>query len=89
MTKQVIVAADVLRARAEKITKRISIGLAFTMMEDRFPWPKYYVRLVRTDTGNWRCDIELCGGDGPVVSAYDADMVVAMCQAALAVPEGA
>lgn len=49
----------------------------------QFPWPKFYVRLTVTDTGNWRCDIELRGGDGPVVSAAAKDAPLAISQAAL------
>src|SRR5688572_4265045 len=49
----------------------------------QFPWPKFYARLTVTDTGNWRCDIELRGGDGPVVSATAKDAPLAISQAAL------
>lgn len=49
----------------------------------KFPVPKFYVRVVATDTGNWRCDIDTHGGDGPVVSAYDKLAPRAICLACL------
>lgn len=58
------------------------IGCAWHAVK-RFPHPQFYVRLVITVTGNWRCDIELKGGDGPVVSAVNEDAAMAICMAAL------
>lgn len=61
----------------------VSIADAWRVL-GQFPWPKFYVRLVVTETGNWRCDIELRGGDGPVISAVAKDAPLAICLAALA-----
>ena len=58
------------------------IALAWLILTS-FQWPRQLTRLQRTDTGNWRCDIELHGGDGPTVSAYHVDAPVAICRAAL------
>lgn len=49
----------------------------------RFGPPQFYVRLVTTVTGNWRCDIELRGGDGPTLSAANEDAAMAICMVAL------
>lgn len=45
----------------------------------RFSPPRYYTRLVITDTGKWRCDIDFRGGDGPVCSAAHDDIHMAIC----------
>lgn len=58
------------------------IGCAWHVVK-RFVWPKYYVHLVTTVPGNWRCDIELNGGDGPTVSAVNEHASMAICMAAL------
>lgn len=58
------------------------MGCAWLVVK-RFVWPKYYVRLLTTSTGNWRCDIDLNGGDGPVVSDYHEHASMAICMAAL------
>lgn len=59
------------------------IGDAWKVLE-KFPWPQYRVLLMTTESGNWRCDIHLRGGDGPVASAFDKDAPRAICLAALA-----
>lgn len=46
---------------------------------ERFPWPQYRVLLMITESGNWRCDIHLRGGDGPAVSAFDKSVARAIC----------
>lgn len=58
------------------------IAQAWQVLE-MFPVPRYWARLVATDTGNWRCDIDTRGGDGPVASAFDKDAPRAICLAAL------
>jgi hypothetical protein len=65
-----------------------NIAQAWQALE-KFPVPRYYVRLLTTETGNWRCDIELRGGDGPVVSAYDKSAPLAICLCALKAVGGA
>jgi len=60
-----------------------NIELAWIVLE-HFAWPKYYVRIVRTETGRWRCDIELNGGDGPTRSGNAETAPLAICRAALA-----
>lgn len=50
---------------------------------EKFPVPKFYVRLVTTVTGNWRCDIDMNGGDGPNVSAFDRSAAKAISLACL------
>lgn len=59
-----------------------NIAHAWRVLE-HFTWPQFYTRLVRTSTGNWRCDIDLNGGDGPVRSAYAETAPLAICRAAL------
>ena len=59
------------------------IDHAWRVLEE-FTWPQFYTRLVRTEKGNWRCDIDLNGGDGPVRSAYAKTAPLAICRAALA-----
>ena len=60
-----------------------NIAHAWRVLE-YFTWPQFYTRLVRTETGNWRCDIELNGGDGPNRSAWAETAPLAICRAALA-----
>lgn len=55
------------------------------LLEARFPWPRYYTCLCRTETGNWRCDIELHRADGPVISASAPTIPLAICRAAVLV----
>ena len=59
------------------------IACAWLVLES-FTWPQFYTRLIRTDNGNWRCDIELNGGDGPNRSAWAETAPLAICRAALA-----
>ena len=59
------------------------ISGAWRILETNFPYPQYYVRLTRTDTGNWRCDIELNGGDGPTVQGLAETAALAICRAIL------
>lgn len=61
----------------------VDIAHAWHVLE-HFTWPQFYTRLVRTETGNWRCDIELNGGDGPTRSAFADTAPLAICRAALA-----
>lgn len=56
---------------------------ALYLLEQHFAPPKHFTRLVLTETGNWRCDIELRGGDGPVISAAAETVPLAICLAAL------
>lgn len=53
----------------------------------RFKPPHYYTRIVITDTGKWRCDIDMRGGDGPVCSTAHDDIRVAICMCVLQVAE--
>lgn len=62
----------------------VDMGAAWEVVE-RFKWPKFYVGLQRTDTGNWRCDIETHGGDGPTYSDYHKTAPMAICLAAIKV----
>ncbi len=61
----------------------VDIAAAFAVLE-HFTWPLFYTRLIRTDRGGWRCDIELNGGDGPNRSASADTAPLAICRAALA-----
>jgi hypothetical protein len=53
----------------------------------RFRPPHYYTRIVITDTGKWRCDIDLRGGDGPACSAAHENLLVAICLCVLETAE--
>lgn len=64
-------------------TPSVDIAHAWIVLE-QFTWPQFYTRLVRTERGNWRCDIDLNGGDGPVRSAWAETAPLAICRAALA-----
>jgi anti-sigma-K factor RskA len=54
---------------------------------ERFPWPRYWSRLQQTDSGKWRCDIELHGGDGPTISAVADKPALAIVRCLLQVAE--
>jgi hypothetical protein len=54
---------------------------------ERYPWPKYMTCLQRTDTGNWRCDVELNSGHGPTISAAAATPALAIVRCLLQVAE--
>lgn len=60
---------------------------ALRLLEAVFPWPKFYTCIRTVDTGNWRCDIELHGGDGPTASASDPSIPMAICKAMLEAKE--
>jgi hypothetical protein len=66
----------------------VSHNQAFIVVE-RFSVPKFYVRLCSTVTGRWRCDIDLCGGDGPTRSCSAWTVPLAICRAALLAVAGA
>lgn len=70
-------------ARRKPFRPTTDIAAAWAVLE-LFFWPKFWTRLIRTDRGGWRCDIELNGGDGPNRSASADTAPLAICRAALA-----
>jgi len=70
-------------ARRKPFHPTTDIAAAWVVLE-QFVWPRFWPRLIRTDKGHWRCDIELNGGDGPNRSAWAETAPLAICRAALA-----
>lgn len=56
---------------------------AWSILDQKLTWPRFWTTLLQTNSGKWRCDIDLHGGDGPVRSAAAETPELAICLAAL------
>lgn len=65
------------------------INPTWQALEEHFPWPNFHTRLVRTNTGRWRCEIEIRihYGDYHWVSAECQSAPLAICRAMLKAKE--